>query len=62
MSIDGQRDTGFSLGELDLSELSVTVMRDAVDVPETGATSGSSSCTTCSTCGSSSCCADQEVQ
>lgn len=51
-------DNGIDFGDLDLSAVSVTVMRDSAALPETGASSGSSSCTTCSTCGSSSCCVD----
>jgi len=45
------------LPELDLADIEVVTIRDALAVPDTGATSGSSSCKTCSTCGSSSCCA-----
>lgn len=54
--------TGFDLADLDLSGLQVTVMRDAVAVPEGGATSGSSSCDSSSTCGSSSCCSSVAQQ
>lgn len=45
------------LMDLDLDDITVTSMRDAVALPETGASSGSSSCSATSTCGSSSCCA-----
>lgn len=45
------------LADLDLDDITVTSMRDAVALPETGASSGSSSCSASSTCGSSSCCA-----
>jgi thiazolylpeptide-type bacteriocin precursor len=53
--------TRFSLLDLDLSDLrieglEVTNIRDAMALPETGASSGSSSCSSCSCCGSSSCC------
>jgi thiazolylpeptide-type bacteriocin precursor len=44
------------LPELDLADIEVVGIRDALAVPDTGATSGSSSCDTCSCCGSSSCC------
>jgi thiazolylpeptide-type bacteriocin precursor len=44
------------LPELDLADIEVVTIRDALAVPDTGATSGSSSCKSCSTCGSSSCC------
>ena len=44
------------LEDLVLDELSVTSMRDAVALPETGASSGSSSSSSSSCCGSSSCC------
>ncbi|GAA3427338.1 thiazolylpeptide-type bacteriocin [Streptosporangium sandarakinum] len=52
----------FGLADLDLSSLQVTAMRDAVALPETGASSGSSSCGGCSTCGSSSCCGGTEIE
>ncbi|MCX4745872.1 thiazolylpeptide-type bacteriocin [Kitasatospora sp. NBC_01287] len=42
---------GLVLTDLDLGELSVTVLRDSVALPETGASAGPSS----SSCGSSSC-------
>lgn len=44
----------FAIDDLDLSALSVTVMRDATALPESGASSGSNwSCSCCATC---SCC------
>ncbi|HVF05963.1 MAG TPA: thiazolylpeptide-type bacteriocin [Frankiaceae bacterium] len=46
------------LGDLALESVSVTGARDAVALPETGASSGSSSCHSCSCCGSCSCCCD----
>jgi len=36
--------------------LEVVTVKDALALPETGASSGSSSSGSCSTCGSSSCC------
>lgn len=36
--------------------LEIVTTKDALALPETGASSGSSSCGSCSTCGSSSCC------
>ncbi|HLU43873.1 MAG TPA: thiazolylpeptide-type bacteriocin [Natronosporangium sp.] len=50
-------DTTFDIDDLDLDVLSVTSMRDAVALPETGASSGSSSSSSSSCCGSCSCCA-----
>lgn len=44
------------LPDLDFDGIEVMSIREAVAVPETGATSGSSSCASCSCCGSSSCC------
>ena len=40
--------------------LDVVTSKDALALPETGASSGSSSCGSCSTCGSSSCCISLE--
>jgi hypothetical protein len=40
--------------------LDVVTSKDALALPETGASSGSSSCGSCSTCGSSSCCVSME--
>ena len=40
--------------------LEVVTLKDAMALPETGASSGSSSCGSCSTCGSSSCCISLE--
>lgn len=47
---------GVKLPDLDFDSLEVFTVRDAVAVPETGATSGSSGCNSSSCCGSSSCC------
>jgi thiazolylpeptide-type bacteriocin precursor len=44
------------LSDLDVDALSITTVRDALALPETGASSGSSSCSACSCCGSCSCC------
>ncbi len=41
--------------------LEVVTVKDALALPETGASSGSSSCGSCSTCGSSSCCVSLEA-
>ncbi|WP_188152465.1 thiazolylpeptide-type bacteriocin [Teredinibacter waterburyi] len=41
---------------LDLNDLEVVSMKDAMALPETGASSGISSCNSCSSCGSSSSC------
>jgi Thiopeptide-type bacteriocin precursor len=49
------------LPELDLSDVQIVGIRDALAVPDTGATSGSSSCDSCSCCGSSSCCSSLEA-
>ncbi|MGW8437179.1 thiazolylpeptide-type bacteriocin [Nocardiopsis sp. NPDC055879] len=48
-------------GDLDLEDLSfdaveVATVRDAVALPETGASSGASSCDSCSCCAATSCC------
>ncbi|MEU3307651.1 thiazolylpeptide-type bacteriocin [Nocardiopsis sp. NPDC006832] len=48
-------------GDLDLEDLSfdaveVATVRDAVALPETGASSGASSCDSCSCCAVTSCC------
>ena len=40
----------FELGELDLSDLTVTSMRDTVALPETGASWGNCSCQGSSSC------------
>ena len=50
-----------SFDDIDVSDatiegLEVVTVKDAMALPETGASSGSSSCGSCSTCGSSSCC------
>lgn len=53
-------DLTFEVDDLELGDLAVTTMRDAVALPESGA-SGGGSCNSCS-CGSSSCCCcDVEV-
>ena len=44
------------LSDLDLDDLEITTVRDAMAMPETGASSGSSSCSSSSCCGSCSCC------
>jgi thiazolylpeptide-type bacteriocin precursor len=49
-------DLDLDLGDLKLEELEVTNVREAMALPETGASSGFSSCNSCSCCGSSSCC------
>ncbi len=41
--------------------LEVVTVKDALALPETGASSGSSSSGSCSTCGSSSCCISLEA-
>lgn len=41
---------------LNLDGLEVVSMKDAMALPETGASSGISSCNSCSSCGSSSSC------
>lgn len=41
---------------LDLEGMEVVSMKDAMALPETGASSGLSSCNSCSSCGSSSSC------
>ncbi|MEU8762742.1 thiazolylpeptide-type bacteriocin [Streptomyces sp. NPDC048659] len=47
---------GIDFDGLDLEVLEVGEVRDAVQLPETGASSGSSSCDSHSTCGSTSTC------
>lgn len=42
--------------DLDLDILEIGSVRDAVSMPETGASSGTSSCGSSSCCGSCSCC------
>ncbi|QFG69442.1 thiazolylpeptide-type bacteriocin [Ornithinimicrobium pratense] len=52
-------DLGLDLADLDLDVLEVSQVRDAMALPETGASSGSSSChstSCCGTCSCSSCC------
>lgn len=41
---------------LDLDIVEISSVRDAVQLPETGASSGTSSCGSTSCCGSCSCC------
>ncbi|WP_326542864.1 thiazolylpeptide-type bacteriocin [Pseudorhodoferax sp.] len=53
--------TDLSFDDIDVTDatiegLEVVTVKDALALPETGASSGSSSCGSCSTCGSSSCC------
>lgn len=48
--------TDLSFSDIDLDVLEIGEVRDAVAMPETGASSGSSSCDSHSTCGSTSCC------
>ncbi len=42
-------------GSLDVDGLEIVTLKDAMALPETGASSGISSCNSCSSCGSSSC-------
>ncbi|RKR92000.1 hypothetical protein BDK92_6431 [Micromonospora pisi] len=46
----------FDLDDLDLDDITVTSMRDAVALPETGMSSSGDAAAACSCCGSSSCC------
>ena len=48
--------TDLNFSDIDLDVLEIGEVRDAVAMPETGASSGSSSCDSHSTCGSTSCC------
>ena len=48
--------TDLNFSDIDLDVLEIGEVRDAVAMPETGASSGSSSCDSHSTCGSASCC------
>lgn len=43
------------LAGLDIAGLEVVTLKEAMALPETGASSGISSCNSCSSCGSSSC-------
>lgn len=45
-----------TLETLDFDDLEISQVRDATEMPEMGASSGSSSCKASSSCGSSSCC------
>lgn len=49
------KDLSFDVDDLQLDDLAVTSMRDAVALPESGASGTPSSCS----CGSSSCCCCQ---
>lgn len=40
----------------DFADMEVVALRDALAMPETGASSGISSCNSCSCCASTSCC------
>jgi thiazolylpeptide-type bacteriocin precursor len=58
---EGEMTTTIALGALDLSDLAfetveIAMVRDAVALPETGASSGASSCDSSSCCASCSCC------
>lgn len=60
-TIDTSNDWAMSLDGLDLSDLrldtlEVSDIREAIALPETGASSVVTSCDSCSCCGSSSCC------
>lgn len=50
MSDDTAALEGFDLADLDLSDLTVTSMRDTVALPETGASWGNCSCQGSSSC------------
>lgn len=52
-------DLTFEVDDLRLDDLAITTMRDAVALPESGA-STAGSCNSCS-CGSSSCCCCQPL-
>ncbi|MFF2044423.1 thiazolylpeptide-type bacteriocin [Kitasatospora sp. NPDC058170] len=47
---DFTADQGFDLQDLDLSELTVTALRDTAALPENGASWGSCSCQASSSC------------
>ncbi|CAN3985511.1 thiazolylpeptide-type bacteriocin [Kitasatospora purpeofusca] len=47
---DTSNDFGLDLQDLDLSELTVTALRDTVALPENGASHGSCSCQASSSC------------
>lgn len=47
---DPTPNAGFELHELDLSDLTITSMRDTVALPETGASWGNCSCQGSSSC------------
>ena len=47
---DSTGDAGFDLQDLDLSDLTVTSMRDTVALPENGASTQSCSCESSSSC------------
>ena len=46
----------FSFADLDVEVLEISSVADSVNMPESGASSGSSSCGSTSCCGSCSCC------
>jgi thiazolylpeptide-type bacteriocin precursor len=50
------RGLDLDLSDLALDDLEITTLRDAMALPETGASSGSSSSSSSSCCGSCSCC------
>jgi thiazolylpeptide-type bacteriocin precursor len=50
------------VASLDIEGLEVVTLKDAMALPETGASSGISSCNSCSSCGSSSCVSMNEAQ
>lgn len=47
---------GLDLDDLSFDAIEVATVRDAVALPETGASSGASSCDSCSCCAATSCC------
>ncbi|WP_026928609.1 thiazolylpeptide-type bacteriocin [Glycomyces tenuis] len=47
---------GLDLDDLSFDAIEVATVRDAVAMPETGASSAISSCDSCSCCGATSCC------
>lgn len=50
------------VASLDIEGLEVVTLKDAMALPETGASSGISSCNSCSSCGSSSCVSMESAQ
>ncbi|QMW23285.1 thiazolylpeptide-type bacteriocin [Sandaracinobacteroides saxicola] len=58
MSLQPQDELSFDaldLSDLQIDGLEVISLKEAMALPETGASSGISSCNSCSSCGSSSC-------